>query len=88
MVIAETFDLSIEHSKKYFAYKEMQMSKSKKRVFGVDSSSIKKRYKMLKTDKMHVKNTKMNLANIAGTKNKNIVPREIQNKISIQLGKK
>lgn len=88
VVIAESFNLTMEQSKEYFAYQEMQMSKSKKRVMAVSSGSIKKRYKALNTDKVHIKNTKIFLSDITGTKNQKIVPRDVQNKVSALLGKK
>ena len=66
----------------------MQMSKSKKRVMNVNSGSMKKRYKALNTDKIHIKNTKIFLSDITGPKNRSIVPRDLQNKVSALLGKK
>jgi hypothetical protein len=54
----------------------------------VSSGSIKKRYKALNTDKVHIKNTKIFLSDIAGPKNRSIVPRELQNKVTALLGKK
>ena len=64
------------------------MSKSKKRIMHVSSASIRKRYKALNTNKIHIKNTKIFLSDITGPKNQNLVPRELQNKVSALLGRK